>query len=301
MNGRHAIPYARTIPSTIALALLLMLWLPVAGAHPRYDRADVSVDVVSNDGRRFATYPAHSESHDVRRAWLEARHREPYRIRVRNRSAQRVGLVIAVDGRNIISGARSELAPDERMYVLEPWEGAEYEGWRTSSERVNEFYFTDWPDSYAEAFGDRSARGVIAVAVYGERHAQRQRERYVPDSSGPSSDYDRYEGKEPEARRGSASRSDRSAPQSAPAPAASDAARSEKSAGTGFGDEVHSPVRIVRFEAERSPAARHFIKYEWRDRLCRMSVIDCDGSEPNRFWPDDRFGYAPYPPGRGRR
>ena len=41
-------------------------------------------------------------------------------------------------------------------------------GWRASLEAVNEFYFTDWKDSYAEAFGDRSARGVIAVAVYRE-------------------------------------------------------------------------------------------------------------------------------------
>jgi hypothetical protein len=53
----------------------------------------------------------------------------------------------------------------------------------------------------------------------------------------------------------------------------------------------------VEFEPDRRAAERHFLKYEWRDTLCRKGVIDCRWSK-NRFWDDD--GYAPYPPGRGR-
>ena len=49
-----------------------------------------------------------------------------------------------------------------------PYGTQDYAGWRANLDAINEFYFTDWSDSYAEAFGDRSARGVIAVAVYGE-------------------------------------------------------------------------------------------------------------------------------------
>jgi len=314
MNGRHAILSMARVAKP--LALLLVLWLPLgAGAHPRYQAADVTVEVVGSDGRRFATYPVRSESYDVRRAWLEARHREPYRIRVHNRSGERVGLVIAVDGRNIISGARSELMPDERMYVLEPWAGAEYEGWRTSSERVNEFYFTDWPDSYAEAFGDRSARGVIAVAVYGERHAREWKfpwfDRDARSDSGGG--YDRDGGAREEGEAAPPASAAPSVPGD-PGRGSSDVARSgetqersggaqkrsraDSSAGTGFGDEIRSPVRVVQFDAKRQPAARHFIKYEWRDTLCRKAVIACDGTESNRFWNEERFGYAPYPPGR---
>ena len=91
-----------------------------------------------------------------------------YAVRVRNRSGDRLGLVIAVDGRNIINGRKSDLARTEPMYVLDGWDTQNYAGWRANLEAINEFYFTDWTDSYAEAFGDRSARGVIAVAVYRE-------------------------------------------------------------------------------------------------------------------------------------
>ena len=52
----------------------------------------------------------------------------------------------------------------------------------------------------------------------------------------------------------------------------------------------------VEFDAEEVAVARHFIKYEWRETLCRKGVIDCRRREPNRFWDDD--DYAPYPPRR---
>jgi len=42
----------------------------------------------------------------------------PLRIEVKNRLNRRVGLVIAVDGRNIISGTKSWLRNNERMYIL---------------------------------------------------------------------------------------------------------------------------------------------------------------------------------------
>jgi len=36
---------------------------------------------------------------------------------------------------------------------------------RSAQDKINRFYFTDVPDSYAAAFGDESAMGVIAVAA----------------------------------------------------------------------------------------------------------------------------------------
>lgn len=257
-----------------ASLVLLGIALPCsARSDHQHAEADVDVQIVGAHGGRFRTIPVTSESPNVHRAYLEARDRAAYRIRVHNRTGGRVGLVIAVDGRNIISGRRSELERGERMYVLDAWESAEYEGWRTGADRVNEFYFTDWPDSYAEAFGDRSARGVIAVAVY--------RERQRPGHS--------YSAPVPELRE-----------RSAAAPGARSDKRGEsEQPGTGFGEEIHSPSRRVAFDPQRSPAASYFIKYEWRDALCRRGVIECDRRERNRFWDEDeRFGFAPYPPGR---
>jgi hypothetical protein len=241
---------------------------------------DVDVEIVGANDQPFATYPLESSSGEgAYRAYLEARNQAPYQIRVHNRSPRRVGLVIAVDGRNIVSGEKSELARGESMYILGPGESSTYEGWRTSEEQVNEFYFTHWKDSYAEAFGDRSARGVIALAVYRER-GWREQLRSL--------------------KREAPATAERSAGASAPADAQSEVAKSQP--GTGFGEEIYSPVRRVDFESERQAASRYFIKYEWRETLCRNGVIDCEQRERNRFWNEDweRSGFAPYPPGKRR-
>ncbi|HEY4644689.1 MAG TPA: hypothetical protein VIH25_00245 [Steroidobacteraceae bacterium] len=258
------------------LFLAVILLAAATATQARHWGGDVEVAVIGDGGQTFATYPVERRSSaDVYRAYLEARNQTSYRIRVHNRGSGRVGLVIAVDGRNIISGEKSQLARGESMYILDGWESATYEGWRTSRERVNGFYFTRWKDSYAEAFGDRSARGVIAVAVYRER---------APDLQS--------------LRKDAPAAAERSA--QAPASPGVLGEVAENQPGTGFGEEIHSPVRVVAFEAQRAPALKYFIKYAWRDTLCRKGVIDCEPHERNRFWDEDedRLGFAPYPPGK---
>jgi hypothetical protein len=232
------------------------------------DPNPVDIEIIDERGRVFPQYPLTPEGrgYESNRAYLEARKGKNYTIRVRNRTNRRVGLVVAVDGRNIISGDQSFLKPDERMYILNPYQQANYDGWRSAKNWVNQFYFTDAADSYAEAWGDRSAMGVIAVAVYPEREAYRPWQR---------------DGRSNENR---AQRAPSAQPQ---AP------------GTGFGDEEWSPSRRVDFEPENRPLARYFIKYEWRDTLCRKGIIDCNKPRRprNRFWDDrDDDRYAPYPP-----
>ncbi len=56
-------------------------------------------------------------------------------------ATRRVGVVVAVDGRNIISGKQSWLRNDERMYILEPYGVGEFKGWRTSLDSINRRYF----------------------------------------------------------------------------------------------------------------------------------------------------------------
>ncbi len=226
----------------------------------------------------------------MRKVYAEAVKGEQYRIEVRNNLNRRVGLVIAVDGRNIVSGGKSRLGNNERMYVLDPYGTGAFSGWRTGQDRINRFYFTDVPDSYAAAFGDESAMGVIAVAVYPERRhdpppiAQPQFKR---DSTGRGA--------------GAAGR----APAAA-APAAESGSKtlsksesSIENAGTGFGREEYSPSYNVEFEPERRAAEKIYVKYEWCSTLCRLGVVPCHGQpprHPNRLWDDE--GYAPPPPGR---
>jgi hypothetical protein len=73
-------------------------------------------------------------------------------------------------------------------------------------------------------------------------------------------------------------------------------ARRDDSVGTGYGDRREDHVREVQFVAESSADSRHFIKYEWRETLCRKRLIEC--GEGNRFWDESTLGFAPPPPRR---
>jgi hypothetical protein len=232
--------------------------------------APVTVQIVGSDGRVFQEIPVQARDGALR-SYLEAQKGARYQVRVRNESGERLGLVIAVDGRNIINGRKSELARGEPMYVLDAWSTQDYAGWRASLDAINEFYFTDWSDSYAAAFGDRSARGVIAVAVYREVAPPRP-------ASSP------YSHGEPSRSAGAAG---------APSAAQEKAARRDESPGTGYGDRRIDHAVRVDFLAQQRPETRHFIKYEWRDTLCRKRLIEC--GEQNRFWDESTLGFAPPP------
>lgn len=253
-------------------AAILGLWAGISPASP------VSIEIVAPDGRSFREVPVESRDGALR-SYLQAERGARYQVRVHNASGERLGLVIAVDGRNIINGRKSELTRDEPMYVIGAWDTQDYAGWRASLDAVNEFYFTDWKESYAEAFGDRSARGVIAVAVYREVHPEPP----------------------PPAMRPYARGEDHRAADASAAPAAEKSAgrtRRDESVGTGYGERREDHVREVEFVAESTADSRHFIKYEWRETLCRKHVIEC--SEGNRFWDESTLGFAPPPPRRAR-
>jgi hypothetical protein len=248
---------------------------PVFG-HGRAPLAgDVSIEIISDNGGAYRSFPASDRRKNetrIIRKYLEAKKGEDYGIMIRNNSPERLGVVIAVDGRNIITGSRSDLGKNETMYIVNAYEQARYDGWRTTSNEVHRFFFTEPADSYSvRTFADSSAMGVIAVAVY--------REKNWPQ---PLYDLSRNE--------------------AAPAvPSMKSDARDRKKAlageeaGTGFGDSRYSPVARVEFEPENVPIQKTLLKYEWRETLCKKGILDCVRERKNRLWDND--GYAPYPPG----
>jgi hypothetical protein len=278
--------------SIIILAILVCVTGAWAGGEGVGDA--VEVRIVTDAGRTLPTYPVKMDLR-VRKVYAEAIKGDLYRIGVKNRLNRRVGLVIAVDGRNIISGTKSWLKSNERMYILEPYGSGEFAGWRTAQDRINRFYFTDVPDSYAAAFGDESAMGVIAVALYPEVH------RYDPPiplsrtaPSSPRGDEGKAAGMADKGETAPAAREDSSKRMK------QKDARSEQaleSAGTGYGRSEYSPSQIVAFEPEKRALETIYLKYEWRSTLCRLGVVECakpPHCPPNRFW--DNGGYAPPPP-----
>jgi hypothetical protein len=224
----------------------------------------VSLSVQSDNQGKLAEFPLNTDASHYR-AYIQAMPNDRYRLRVVNNSNQRVGLVIAVDGRNIISGKQSWLANNERMYILNPHDSADYEGWRTGTNQTNRFYFTEAANSYAAAWGDNSAMGVIAMAVYAERPRPE-----VYNRAEISTD------------------SAVAAKSAASAPA--------RSAGTGYGESTYSPSVSVAFDPSPEPMEKLFLKYEWRETLCSKGILpDCSKpNNSNRMWQED--GFAPQPP-----
>jgi hypothetical protein len=275
---------ARFLP-VMSLACVCAAFSVTAQAHraPR----DITVEIVDSHGAVFRQVPVKREA-SAYRAYLEAERDARYRIRITNPTGGRVAVVVAVDGRNIISGARSELDNDEPMYILAAHDAQEFSGWRANLDEVNEFYFTEWKDSYAEAFGDASARGVIAVAVYREKESRqllRDRERRALGSAAQA----------PSPPAAAAAESDAASAGSAGRDLAKKAERSD--AGTGYGDRRVEHATQVAFEAESRASERLFLKYEWRETLCGKRILSCE-DPPNRFWPNRSHGFAPPPPRR---
>lgn len=161
---------------------------------------------------------------------------ERYRLSITNLTGSRLGLVIAVDGRNILTGESSYGRPNEGLYVLSPYASGQFTGWRTNMREVRRFYFTDADDSYAANLGDAGRIGQITVTAFSEEP------RYPQPEISLSEDRAKASGRSESIRRDS---------YQAPGP------------GTGWGERDYSPVRETTFEPESSPSARYVIRYEW--------------------------------------
>ncbi len=260
----------------LALLFVVLVAPQWASAHIGYGDV-VNVRIVSDNGNEFPQYRTYPRvRQEGRYFYMEAAKGDKYSIEVTNRSNRQIGVVIAVDGRNIISGKKSDLKNNERMYIIGPYATNTFEGWRTGMDRTNRFFFTEQSDSYAEkVFSDASAMGTIAVVVYNEKLPPIAFQYPKP----------MYRNKEMPAG---------TAPQGSMEKRSYDKAEREKSeqAGTGFGETTYSPAREVRFESENVVADKIVLKYEWRLELCKKGIISC--GPKNRFWPDGG-GFAPIP------
>ncbi|MBI4698714.1 MAG: hypothetical protein HY758_07370 [Nitrospirae bacterium] len=260
-------------------AILILVSL-IYFAVPGYSciTENVGVEIRSDDGGAYTAISfkdVKTGGTHIIKKYLEAKKGEDYSIVIRNNTHERIGVVIAVDGRNIISGKSSDLKNNEDMYIVEPYGYTELDGWRTDRDTVHKFYFTDVSDSYSvRTFGDSSAMGLIAVAVFREKDRPIVNERQMRKGKVPMPGARSYPFAESESKKNESG-----------------------AAGTGFGHEQYSPTIKVKFEPESDPFQKILVKYEWRETLCSNGILKCRTEERNRLWDGDE--YAPYPPGYG--
>ena len=194
--------------------------------------------------------------------WVAGRPGSRYAVRLRNRSAGRVLVVLSVDGVNAISGQTA--ATSQTGYVLGPYQSAEITGWRKSMDEAAAFYFTALPDSYAARTGRPGNVGVIGVAVFREREravevAPRAFDRAAP-AAAPAQDAARE-------------RADAGAAAAAPAAKAEGALRDER-LGTGHGEREYAPITHTAFErASDRPDEVVQLRYDSLQNLVALGVI----------------------------
>ena len=242
----------------------------------------VSLEV---DGRTAPLYPAPNGSG---RYYLEAWRGSRYAVRLANRTGERLGVLLTVDGLNAISGERSPagLRSPGRMYVLDPWDDTVVQGWRTSLEDVRQFTFVDEERSYATRSGKGGGRlGWIEVEIFRERRPVARPWPYWPyrpDDGRPYDGAPSEEGhREPKAKDDSASSAARDGiAERAPAPPTT---APPSYPGTGWGPRAEDPVRIVSFDPEPAPAERITLRYEYASALRALGIL------PRSWWSRDRL------------
>jgi hypothetical protein len=213
-----------------------------------------------------STAPLYAAVDGSGRYYLEARQGSRYTLHLANRTGERVAVLLTVDGLNVISGERQAVDQRGRMYVLDPWESADIQGWRTSLDDVRRFTFVDEQASYAARSGKTNSRmGWIELAVYRERH--RYTYRQAPDVSAQAP---RAEAPAPGARENS-NKDDRDDAQAEKREQGGGKAQSFP--GTGWGEQTHDPVRVVDFEAESSAAERITLRYEYASALRALGIL----------------------------
>jgi hypothetical protein len=264
---------AHAVPAFLAVATLAGP-AAVCAHSPVSDTPGSLVEVsIEVEGSGSPLYAAPDGSG---RFYFEARRGARYAIRLANRTHQRLGVAVQVDGLNVISGERPSgwLGSDPgRMYILDPWDQTEIKGWRTSLEEVRRFTFVDEESSYAARSGKANSKmGWVEVAVYRERGRQVG---YGPWRSDPGardrSGEDRPEVMEPKAE-------SRTPPASAPAERegakrAPDVAGDGRAyPGTGWGQRTDDHVVVVDFEPERNPAERVTLRYEYASGLRALGI-----------------------------
>jgi hypothetical protein len=246
------------------------------------------------------------------RRYFQAFRGRHYALRITNRSGRRVGVVISVDGLNVVNGERSSLGRGESMYVLDPWESATIRGWRTSLEQVRQFVFVDEERSYATRTGQANGdMGWIRVLAFEERRplarfdAPRIQRPYGDEASGRAEDQSRgRDAREaaPESKALPAPSEARAQAEEMQAPHAEKsllrgmtpaAPRADAYPGTGWGERRHDPVQETWFVAAAAPSDHLVFRYEYANGLLALG-IDLRG---DRLWNRERgeLGFAQPP------
>jgi len=300
------VPLPVRVPRLLALVVLPALMLAMVAATPSFAQRGIGfqstadgrlVDVqVQVEGR---TAPLYLPRDGGDRHYFEASKGRHYALAVTNNTGRRIGVLIAVDGLNVVNGEQTSLRSNEPMYVLGPYERTVIKGWRSSLNDVRQFVFVDEDRSYAmrsdQANGDL---GWVRVLAFNERGARwfnespgrikdGQEHSYdgLDEQGGTAQPMDKRQQVAPESQ---GSRLDGQGYNQAPAPQAA-------VPGTGYGERSWDPVRRVWFVPEGYATDQLVLRYEYASGLRALGIFPIKFR--NRLWEREHgeLGFAQPP------
>lgn len=260
----------------LALAAFALALLVARGAEASNTYGPYSVEILIN-GVPQPVYGSGGTS------FVAGAYGASYQIRVHNGSGRRIEAVVAVDGRDVVTGQPVD-PRRHRGYIVGPYGSASVDGFRSTAASVATFRFSTIPRSYAWRTGTAWGIGTVRVWVFEEAVP-------VPVMPYPTLPY----GVDGMGRRGAGG-----------APSAEAAPGAVRDMGTEYGEQRWSPVSYTAFQrASGSASATLGIRYQSREALVAAGIIGpvwtpepvypvtCVGCPP----PYGYYPYAPPPPG----
>jgi hypothetical protein len=227
---------------TALLATCAIVTVGANEASASHARGPYSVEVVMN-GSSQPVY-AHGGQSFVAGAYGSA-----YQIRVHNSSDRRIEAIVAVDGRDVITGQPVD-PRRHRGYIVGPYSATTVDGFRSSTASVATFRFATVPESYAWRTGTASGIGTIRVWVFEEEAPVVFHPPVMPWGAG-------------------APRASRAAPG-----AGASAEAAPPAMGTEYGEARWSPVSYTTFQRRSRRADAHLdVRYNSYEMLAAAGIV----------------------------
>lgn len=268
-------PPRRRLALGLVCTLMLMPALPACAVDARAQARPLEVSIIDREsGQPLTVYRKDGRAH------VAGQPASRYAIRLLNRSAERVLVVLSVDGVNVVSGETAAFG--QTGYVLDPWRTYDIAGWRKSDTAVAAFEFAALAESYAARTGRAGNVGVIGAAVFVEKPLPQA----VAPLPSPQTAANAMDAAREQAQRSESAK--------AAAPAA------EMRLGTAHGQREWSVTTRTHFERQPgSPQQVLEIAYDSHANLVAAGVIivrPVAQARPRAFPHEDTRGYVPDPP-----
>lgn len=189
---------------------------------------------------------------------------------MRNNSRDRVLFVPTVDGLSIMNG--KEASFKSRGYIVNSYDSLVIDGWRTSDDKVSEFFFSSPKGSYASRMDQGGNLGVIGCVVFKDKEKVKVVKEYIPVPYPSYPQYPHYNYPNLYAGTGAITGTSNFGASLLNNVTCSSSQTASAGLGTGFGQDKYSPVVTVDFDKEDHPSAVFSIYYNTRKNLESMGV-----------------------------